>query len=223
MLSKLSRPRAAELINRITRRTNIMDIPTSRAGYRTRTAVGLGITLLALSLGSAFAAEDKSTAAQIARGKYLVEAIGCGDCHSPKLRGMEPDPNLLFSGHPAEQTLPPVPQEVIGAGKWGVVASIDFTAWSGPWGTSFTANLTPDKETGLGKWTKEMFVKTIRTGKHLGAGRDLLPPMPWPDFARLSDADLKAIFSYLHSLKPITNHVPAPIPPAGSGGGKPAS
>jgi hypothetical protein len=102
---------------------------------------------------------------------------------------------------------------MLGPGKWGAVASNDFTAWAGPWGVSFATNLTPDKDTGVGNWTAEMFVKTIRTGKHLGVGRDLLPPMPWPDFARMTDADLEAIFAYLQSLKPIKNRVPAPLPP----------
>ena len=52
------------------------------------------------------------------------------------------------------------------------------TAFAGPWGVSFTANLTPDKETGLGKWTEEMFIATMRTGRHQGKGRPMLPPMP---------------------------------------------
>ena len=53
------------------------------------------------------------------------------------------------------------------------------TAWAGPWGVSFTANLTPDKETGLGDWTEEQFIATMRTGKHQGKGRPVLPPMPY--------------------------------------------
>jgi hypothetical protein len=88
-----------------------------------------------------------------------------------------------------------------------------LTAWSGPWGQSFAANLTPDKNTGLGIWTEDMFIKAIRTGKHMGTSRDILPPMPWQAFAQMTDADLKGIFAYLQSIPAVTNHVPDPIPP----------
>jgi hypothetical protein len=87
-----------------------------------------------------------------------------------------------------------------------------FTAWAGPWGISFTANLTPDS-TGLGNWTPEMFIAAIRTGKHAGVGRPILPPMPWPQYRNFTDEDLRAIFAYLHSLKPVHNVVPQPVPP----------
>jgi len=92
------------------------------------------------------------------------------------------------------------------------VASNDATAWVGPWGISFAANLTPDA-TGLGGWTEEQFIQTMRTGKHLGVGREILPPMPWFGVAALPDEDLKALFAYLQSLKPISNNVPQPLPP----------
>jgi hypothetical protein len=88
-----------------------------------------------------------------------------------------------------------------------------FTAWSGPWGVSFTANLTPDPETGLGMWTAETFVQAIRTGKHEGVGRPILPPMPYPMIGQATDADLRAIFAYLQSIPPIRNRVPQPIDP----------
>jgi hypothetical protein len=94
-----------------------------------------------------------------------------------------------------------------------VVTTPTLTAWSGPWGVSFAANLTPDQNTGLGTWTEDMFVKAIRTGKHMGVSRPILPPMPWQDIAAMSDGDLKAIYAYLRSIPPIVNHVPDPIPP----------
>jgi hypothetical protein len=99
--------------------------------------------------------------------------------------------------------------------KKNAAASSDFTAWSGPWGISFAANLTPDTNTGLrsGVWTEDLFIKAIRTGKHMGTSRDILPPMPWPELSKLTDEDLKAIWAYLGTLKPVTNHVPEPIPP----------
>jgi hypothetical protein len=90
-----------------------------------------------------------------------------------------------------------------------------MTAFAGPWGVSYAANLTPDKETGMGNWTEEMFVTALRTGKHGGVanGRPILPPMPWNWFAKLNDSDLKAIFAYLKTVKPIKNAVPVSMPP----------
>jgi hypothetical protein len=134
-------------------------------------------------------------------------------CHTPKKmgpNGPEPDTSRLLSGHPADMNLPPAPPP---SGPWIVTADASFTAWSGPWGTSFPANLTPDEETGIGAWDEKMFIEAIRTGKHLGAGRDILPPMPWQAFSAYSDDDLKAIFAYLKSIPPVKNQVPDPLPP----------
>ena len=108
--------------------------------------------------------------------------------------------------------MPPVPK--LPAGPWLVVSSATNTAWAGPWGVSFTANLTPDVETGLGAWTARQFADTIRTGKHLGAGREVLPPMPIPAYKNFNDADLEAIFAYLQAIPAVKNRVPAPLPPA---------
>lgn len=159
---------------------------------------------------------EVKTDARIKRGEYLVNAGGCSDCHSPKIftpKGPMPDPDRLLSGHPSDEKLPNPPKDLIAPNKWGGLFANDLTAWVGPWGVTFATNLTPDEQTGIGLWTQELFIKTIRTGKHLGAGRDILPPMPWYNLAKLSDDDLKAIFAYLRSIKPIKNAVPAPIPP----------
>jgi hypothetical protein len=88
-----------------------------------------------------------------------------------------------------------------------------MTSFTGPWGVSFTANLTPDPETGLGKWTADTFIQALRTGKHEGVGRPILPPMPYPWFAQATDEDLRAIFAYLQSIPPVKNKVPQPIEP----------
>ena len=72
-------------------------------------------------------------------------------------------------------------------------------------------NLTPDKNTGIGIWTEEMFLSALKTGRHMGVSRPILPPMPWQAFRNLSDADLKAIFSYLRTIKPVHNRIPDPI------------
>jgi cytochrome c553 len=160
----------------------------------------------------------KSSASLVARGKYLVSVSVCNDCHSPKIMtpmGPMPDTTKLLSGHPADQKLPAVPKGVIAPDQWGALGSNDLTAWAGPWGISFAANLTPDKATGLGSWTEAMFMKALRTGKHMGEGRNILPPMPWPFIGQATDQDLKAIFAYLQSLPPIENAVPDPISPTG--------
>jgi hypothetical protein len=153
---------------------------------------------------------------QLARGRYLVTLGGCNDCHTPKLLGPSgpvPDTSRFLSGHPADAKIPPIPPGVLSPDGWGALVSPGLTAWAGPWGVSFTANLTPDA-TGLGSWTAEQFIRTMRTGKHLGVGRPILPPMPWYDIGQLTDEDLRAIFAFLRTIKPVQNAVPAPIPPA---------
>jgi mono/diheme cytochrome c family protein len=154
----------------------------------------------------------------VKRGEYLTLIGGCNDCHTPKLmspKGPVPDPARLLSGHSASAQLPPVPPGLFGPGLWAGLTNGDFTAWVGPWGISYAANLTPDTATGLGGWTAAQFIATMRTGKHLGVGRPVLPPMPVDNMAALTDADLKAVFAYLKSIKPIKNQVPAPTPPKG--------
>ncbi len=150
----------------------------------------------------------------VARGKYLVNTSGCHDCHTPFKMGPEgpmPDMSRQLSGHPAELVMPAPPK--LPEGPWVVVSSGTNTAHAGPWGVSFTANLTPDDETGLGTWTTQNFIETIRNGRHLGRGRRLLPPMPAPVYAQMTDADLAAIFAYLQTVPAISNRVPPPIPP----------
>jgi cytochrome c553 len=159
----------------------------------------------------------------VERGKYLVWFGGCHDCHSPKVAGPGgiplPDEKRLLSGHP-EKDLYPV-WTPAGSKAYDTLATTSsmMTAWAGPWGVSFATNLTPDKETGVGEWSEESFMQSMRTGKHQGQpnGRDILPPMPWPNLKDLTDADLKAIWAYLRSIPPIKNQVPFPIPPAQSG------
>lgn len=151
----------------------------------------------------------------ISEGKYLVNLGGCNDCHSPKIMtamGPVPDTTRLLSGHPENEPLGPFDTKSNPSDKW-ILTSEDLTAWIGPWGISYSQNLTPDSETGLGSWTPELFLKAIRTGKHMGVGRPIMPPMPWQAFGQLKDEDLKAIFAYLQSLPAIHNKVPVPVPP----------
>jgi len=150
----------------------------------------------------------------IKRGEYLVTIMGCDDCHSPKKlgpNGPEPDMDRRLSGHPASMPLGSYRQSDL---KSWVLFNQNLTAFVGPWGVSFAANLTSD-ESGIGSWSEQQFIKALREGKLKGMdnSRPLLPPMPWPNFRKASDEDLKAIFSYLKSTKPINNVVPSPVPP----------
>jgi mono/diheme cytochrome c family protein len=149
----------------------------------------------------------------IARGAHLVLTSGCNDCHTPLkmgANGPEPDLSRMLSGHPEAMKLPPAPTTTM---PWIVAATATNTAWAGPWGVSFTANLTPDKDTGLGSWTREEFVQTIRTGRHHGRGRAVLPPMPIPAYRNFSDQELNAIFAFLATIPAVKNRVPDPLPP----------
>lgn len=161
------------------------------------------------------AVQAQSAKSLVERGRYLVTASVCHDCHTPLKMGPagpEPDMSRALSGHPEDLVMPPAP--ALPEGPWLVVSSATNTAWNGPWGTSFTANLTPDAETGLGRWSEADFVRTIRSGRHLGRGREILPPMPIPMFKQMTDRDLKAIYAYLRTVPPVHNRVPDPRPPA---------
>jgi hypothetical protein len=160
------------------------------------------------------AGQSKVVARRIERGKYLVILGGCNDCHTPfkmGANGPEPDMSRMLSGHPEQMKLPPPPKPV---GPWIASFVATNTAFAGPWGITYTANLTPDQNTGLGIWTEDMFLKAMKTGKHMGTSRPIQPPMPWMWLAQATDDDLKAIFAYLKSIPPITNHVPDYEPPA---------
>jgi mono/diheme cytochrome c family protein len=171
----------------------------------------LVVALAAASAGSASAQTGGTGDAR--RGEYIVTSMGCGDCHTPMkmgANGPESDAARLLSGHPESMPLPPAPAP---SGPWIASVAATMTAWAGPWGVSYTANLTPDSETGLGQWTEQQFVDTLRSGRHLGRGREILPPMPWPAIRNMTDQDLKSIYAYLRTIPPVKNRVPAPQPP----------
>ncbi len=149
----------------------------------------------------------------VARGKYLLSFGGCNDCHTPKImtdKGPMPDMARELSGHPEGKAIPAFSKEQVAPGNW-YMCNEDMTAWVGPWGVSYAANLTPDQNSGIGLWTEDMFMGAMASGKHMGAGRPILPPMPWMYIAKLTPDDQKAIFAYLKSIKPIKNAVPAPV------------
>jgi hypothetical protein len=183
------------------------------------TTATLSVALAAIAVSALGSRETKAagTPAQrqpsVERGAYLVRAMGCNHCHTPyKLgpHGPEPDMTRALSGHPADYVMPAPPRL---DERWSWAGASTNTAFVGPWGVSFTANLTPDPETGLGRWSAETFIATMRTGRHEGKGRPVLPPMPVENVAALDDADIRDLFAYLQSLPPIRNRVPAPVDP----------
>jgi len=128
---------------------------------------------------------------KLRRGEYLAVIGGCGDCHSPGGMYGAPDSARHLSG--------------------------SELGWKGPWGTSYSANLTPHA-TGLGAWSEDEIVRSIRTGVSRD-GRKILPPMPWPNYAHLTDEDAYALAAYLKSLPPVEHSVPRRLPPEDTAAG----
>ena len=197
-----------------------------KIGYRGWEATALAGALLAVTLSgcgsdagaTAEAAPEDSSQSAVERGQYLVTVAGCNDCHTPfKMgpKGPVPDMSRMLSGHPESLRMPPAPAA---QGPWIWSGAATNTAFAGPWGVSYAINLTPDENTGIGVWSEDTFVKTLRTGRHWGVARPILPPMPWQNYSRMSDEDLKAIYAYLRSIPSVHNRVPeavvAPPPPA---------
>jgi mono/diheme cytochrome c family protein len=207
------------------KRAHAKEIPMPRT--RNRTAVNLAATILsAATLTAACSTPSASpvaetTADQVARGRRLVSMGGCNDCHTPMKfdadLGMPvPDMTRMLSGHPQGA---PDPASTLSGHDIAVIGPT-FTSFRLPFGVVYPANLTSDKDTGLGAWTEDMFVRAVRTGRHMGGnGRPILPPMPWMTLAQQSEADLKAIFAYLQTVPAIRNDVPAPkVPDAAMNG-----
>lgn len=182
---------------------------TTRSTFQTP---GMSVLIAGALLAASLASAETPIAK---RGEYLVRSFGCGDCHTPLTMGAngpEPDMAHQLSGHPANLKVTPV--TTMPKGNWGWLGAASNTAFQGPWGVSYAINLTPDQETGLGKWTESQFVAALKTGKHVGASRPILPPMPWQALSNMTEADLKAMFAYLRSIPPVSNRVPAPIAPS---------
>lgn len=160
---------------------------------------------------------EKSNEDRIAEGQKMITIGGCNDCHSPKIMsqfGPKIDSSKFLAGHWAQDSLPPVYAGVLQPGNW-LAMTPSITAFAGPWGISYAANITSDSTTGIGAWTEHNFIQAMKTGKHMGMEneRPIMPPMPYENLAQLSDDELKSIFAYLKSTTPISNRVPAPVPP----------
>jgi len=177
----------------------------------------LGLVLAAAGSAIFFAspATAGDPASAVERGRYLVSILDCNACHTPfKLgpNGPEPDMARMLSGHPEQMKMGQPP--VLGNGPWIWAGAATNTAFAGPWGITYAANLTPDEYSGIGIWTEEIFMKTLRTGKHWGTSRAIQPPMPWQAYSQMTDEDMKAVYAFLKSIPPIRNRVPDYAPPA---------
>jgi mono/diheme cytochrome c family protein len=182
--------------------------------WRQGMALVLAAGLPSAVAGLARATPSARASARVERGRYLVTAMGCGGCHTPKTMGPagpKSDPSRFLAGHPEGSALGTPPR--LAPGPWVAVSAWDTTAWAGPWGVSYSANLTPDENTGIGSWSEKTFVDALRTGRHMGASRPILPPMPWGAFRNLTDDDLGSIYAYLRTVAPVHNRVPEPVPP----------
>lgn len=172
-------------------------------------ATGFSLMIGICGLPTVWAASN----ADAARGAYLIAGLGCADCHTPlKMgpNGPEPDLSRRLSGHPEQLKLPPPPKS---DGHWLWFGAATNTAFAGPWGISYAINLTSDKETGLGGWKEDDFVRALKAGKHAGVARPIMPPMPWQALSHFTEDDLRAMFRYLQTVPAIRNRVPDYQPP----------
>lgn len=166
-----------------------------------RYTVRIAALVMAASLGGAALAADTAslndrviTPDDVARGAYLVRIMSCTDCHTPGHFLGRPDMAMYLAGTDIGFAVPGL-------------------------GYFYGPNLTPDDETGLGRWTIEDIVAALRTGARPD-GRMLAPVMPWMGYAALTDDDAVAIAAYLKSMPAIRNAAPPPTgwdqpPPAG--------
>jgi hypothetical protein len=151
---------------------------------------------------------------QVKWGQHLVTVSACLDCHGPKdysKPGAGLDSLHFLAGY-IGSPMPDVNRAELQSKHLAVTG--DQTLWVGPWGVTYSSNLTSDSATGIGAWTEDRFMYAIRNGKYngLASDRNLLPTMPWEMYKNMTDDELRAIFAYLKTTKPIKNKVPPPMP-----------
>ncbi len=119
-------------------------------------------------------------------GKYLATLGGCGGCHTPSNQGT------------------PVPGKEFAGGE----------RFESTMGTVLSANITPDLETGIGKWDQAFFLKKIAERRDWAVngapplpGPESFTLMPWISLSQMQEEDLTAIYQYLRTLKPVSNYV----------------
>ncbi len=185
----------------------------NRSPFAACVAAALAVSSAALAADAPKKPLTFGASPQLSRGQYLVGIMGCDDCHTPMKmgeRGPEPDMSRRLSGHPQELKVPKGPAPDMKGWVWA--GNGTNTAFAGPWGVSYSVNLTSDP-TGIGSWTEANFVKALKEGKHLGVGRPINPPMPWPAYRSATEDDLKAIYAYLRTVAPVKNVAPEYQPP----------
>jgi len=147
-----------------------------------------GAFFAALALGCAVVSDGVSAQDVLARGEYLSQIMDCGGCHTPGALAGKPDAAMHLAG------------STIGFEVPGLAIV-------------YPPNLTPDPETGLGRWSEEDIIRAVRQGVRPD-GRQLIPVMPYPSYSALTDADAAALAAYLKSMKPI-RHAAPPMTKAG--------
>lgn len=138
-------------------------------------------------------ASSRAASAEVERGEYLATIMDCAGCHTPGALAGQPDFDRRLAG-----------------------SSIGFALPGG--GVVYPKNLTPDAETGLGRWSEDEIARAVRRGQGRD-GRVLIPVMPWPSYAVLTEGDARAIAAYLKSVPAVRFEVPRDLRP----GEKPAA
>ncbi len=140
----------------------------------------------------------------VERGRYLVNNLAdCIGCHTPLGPGGpgDPDMKLFLSGVPAKFAgVKKGPPQVAG--------------FPGPRGARYyPKNLTPDADTGIGKWTEDLFVRAFKDGIRPDGTQYDKSEMQWKRYKNMKEEDIRAVYRYLRSIKPIKNKVPKNVPP----------
>jgi hypothetical protein len=150
----------------------------------------MGIVTSPPPRGGQYAPIERDT---VNRGRYLVELLGCGACHTDGAFEGAPDMDRLLAG---SQT---------------GIAYTNPLEYARP-GVVYPANITPDEETGIGLWSDIEIANAIRsgTGRH---ARGRIATMPWPGYAKLEQDDLDAIVAYLRSIPAVSHAVPPEVLP----------
>ncbi|MGH7068669.1 MAG: c-type cytochrome [Acetobacteraceae bacterium] len=154
---------------------------------RSEDSIGAKFSLIVTALFVLGIGTCQAASPEVARGRYLVTVMGCTDCHTPGSFFGRPDKTQFLGGSDVGFAIPGL-------------------------GVFVPPNLTPDRSTGLGKWSPKEIVKALTTGVRPD-GRILAPIMPWPSFAHLSPEDALAIARYLKSLPSVVHQVPGPFRP----------
>lgn len=146
-----------------------------------RLSVAFAIVIAALLAGSPSIALADSL---IERGGYLARIMDCTGCHTAGALAGAPDPERYLAGSDIGFQMPGL-------------------------GVFYPPNLTPDVETGLGTWSEEDIMLAVRGGSRPDK-RELVPIIPWPSYAALTDEDALALATYLKSLPPVKFQSPGP-------------